>query len=157
MLGYLRQHPNGRFRDDARAAFGSFRAPVPGATYVGTTATGSQVKLSVDADGIAVTGVQFGQAAADPGATAPTIASTSCYTINSLTLTGHAPIGDDDRGFTLSQRGAMNLISGSGAVGVEAIASGAFSDGQASGTVQLTFVDQPSCNSAPIAWTARIP
>ena len=113
------------------------------------------MKLSVDGDGIAVTGCSSGMQRPS-GATAPTIAATSCYTVNSLTLTCHAPIGDDDRRFALSQRGTMDLLPG-GTVGVEAVASGTFTDGQASGTVQLTFVDRPSCNSAPIAWTARIP
>ena len=101
--------------------------------------------------------VEFGGAAAGPGVDAPTIAATNCYTVNNMTVNGRSPIGDEDRAFTLTQRGSMSLLTAPGSIAVEAEAHGAFADGQARGTVEVRFVDQPNCNSAPVSWTAQAP
>jgi hypothetical protein len=66
-------------------------------------------------------------------------------------------IGDDDRAFGVTQRGALNLAAGSGEVPVEAEAHGSFTEGQAGGTLALRFTERPECNAAPVTWTAAAP
>jgi hypothetical protein len=51
----------------------------------------------------------------------------------------------------------MSLLSDPGTIAVEAEARGTFTNGQARGTVEIRFVDQPSCNGAPVSWTAQTP
>jgi hypothetical protein len=106
---------------------------------------------------MSVTSLDLGLATAEGGVTAPTITATSCHTVNSVSLNGRSTIGDQDRTFSLTQRGSMNLLTGSETIVVEAEAHGTFSEGEAHGTVVFRFVDQPGCDSAPVSWTAGIP
>ena len=101
--------------------------------------------------------MELGVAAAGPGVPAPTIAATRCYSVNSMILNGRSTIGDEDRAFTLTQRGSMGLLADPGTIAVEAEAHGAFVDGQARGTVEVRFVDEPDCNGGPVSWTAQAP
>ena len=167
VLGYLRQYPNGRFRNEARNRFAAFRAPVPGGTYTGSTATGSQVRLTVNADGTAVTEVAFGLAAAEVGVIAPTIVQTACFFITSFSLVPlpatprspvGAPIADDERTFSATTSGRMGLFDGGAnqPLAVEAVASGVFSDSRVQGTVAFTFPERRGCDSRQLSWSARI-
>src|SRR5262249_37585147 len=115
-LAYLRQYPDGRFRDEAHKQFAALRAPVPGAVYTGQTSSGAPIRLTIDADGLTVVSLDVGLAASDNGSSAAPVAATGCYSIASLTLTNRAPIGDDDRAFSLTQHGSMDLVAGDGAV-----------------------------------------
>ena len=109
----------------------------------------------MDSDGTTVQSIDFGLAAqTETGPQAPTVAATGCYSVASLSLTRPGPIGDEDRAFALSQRGLMDQTSGAGPVTAEAEARGTFSEGQASGTLMLRFVERPDCDGAPVSWTA---
>jgi hypothetical protein len=164
-LAYLRRFPEGRYLEGARQQFAALRAPVPGAVYTGETSSGAPVKVAIDADGLTVLSLDVGLAAFDGGSgngsgggsSDVPVAATRCYSIASLTLNNRGPIGDDDRAFTLSQRGSMDLVAGEGAVAVEAEAQGTFTEGEVHGTLGLHFVDRPGCDAPPIAWSATAP
>jgi hypothetical protein len=101
--------------------------------------------------------MELGLATVEAGVPAPTIVATRCYTVNSVSLNGRSPIDDQDRAFALMQRGSMSILTGPETIAVEAEARGSFAHGQAQGTVEFRFVDQPACSSEPISWTASAP
>jgi hypothetical protein len=155
---YLRAHPNGRHIEAARQRYAAYRAPVPGATYSGSTDAGVVVKLTIDEDGMSVIGLGIGQGAAAPGETGParSLARTGCYLVNGLNLTLPAAIEGDGRDFRMVQRGSMSLAPGTITIPIEAEAAGTFGDGRVSGTLAVRFPDDRGCDSAPITWSARV-
>ncbi|MDZ4278012.1 MAG: hypothetical protein U1B78_02615, partial [Dehalococcoidia bacterium] len=125
---------------------GTAAAQVPGATYTGTTATGAEVELNVNADGTALSSLRFGAAEGQGG---PPGIESPCGIGQSFESQFGQGLAITNGSFThTSDIAPAPGISG------DIIVNGTFSDSQATGTIAMVFPSDPGCNTGDISWSA---